>query len=76
MEYPSHFRSQTWLTDVNSEKRITDYLAQPGQRYRVIEEGTAHPSGPGLRFTRIALPTQGNSMVTERVFIVPSAALK
>ena len=77
MEYRWQFNKPTQLTRIDETgKVVCDYEAEQGQPYRVIAHSISHVSMPGIELALVALPGPGESLVTEQMFIVPSAALK
>lgn len=75
MDYPLTFSNATWITRIDANNEVTgDYEAKEGQHYRVVSDNEKHKSGPGVTFTKIALPSDGP--ITEQIFIVPTTALR
>jgi len=69
------FTQDICLTEIDPHRTVIgDYPARSGERYRIAENAIGHPSSPGVSFSLIAMPS-GGSVWSERLFIVPVAAL-
>jgi hypothetical protein len=73
-QYNLNFSSATTLTEIDATGHVVhDWPIQEGQPYRIVKTNHRWAESPGVTFMVIALPGPGNSIATERLFLLPTS---